>query len=1201
MNKLIFLLAFCGLLVSIPVDTAHAAPETFRIQVSGTPRENMPIGDIGFYDTSAPNSAASSCTAAGLSGQDTYVSNITIEKLTGAGAPETVPAYYQDQSCKAVASLDINPTDTVRVSAAMPAGTYCDYSNGEAAIDLPPFFRNSFVDERYVYPQQCSRTFNGISNLTDGGYIEVLFHVQPLISPITNFTVTARNLVSEPGAGFNFSWTDTVSEDNYQLRWTRTVDGTSGTINYPRSLVSTPTVPGTVRRSWLESATNTLCDGSNVLFTLYAYTSYQQVISPTVSASCSRGYRDISSLSAFGTMNTASNNFDTYSTADLQSSLNTSFNNVPDKRMPTTLPIDLPIYIPNTSSTSTVMGTITVITRVRYASVTDVSNPSSYLIARSGTQDITAPWTSTTNTLTNIEEYVISTTTANNSQRIYVQWPGVRQANENVQVDVTIQIQNYRDEGGVIMPISTINTSNIWSTSTGINYSSATAPPLPDPNAVPADGLVPNAGSLERSRSQIGYLGFVPGAFRDIAVVSAGKSYDMKVAITGTTSTAEESSTEAKATMLILDVTGSMNSSVVYGGRSISRLNAAKEALKAVIDMTGNDNYLGLGAFVVCDGPWNSQLFPNLVWSYERTNPSINNRETGNGVILQSLTKMTTTEKTSLKGVIDRLALNSFPRINLCAGHTHGSSTDFGGGLTVGLAEFLRQRYTGTDPTQAYTLSDGFNDGSTRVLSNNVLNNVRRYMIFASDGEQNIYPYSTSPDIYPRGTTSVTPIVNARNERIPVYTISMGAPASRQSLEYIADQTGGKFQETNTGDELVQSFKNIYEDIQSSTSSTSITYQLNTNSFEFGDLTDARIRILQAGQNEQPLYSCSENSSTTPNCVINRIGGTITIRAPIIRARERLYLYFKVIPKNVSDQIDGVFVNRDPDSTVTFVNVNPADGYPIDNVSVVVIPQEGYFRTHVGNVYSRMGVASYIPEEIPLTERFFATDTEPTVFVGNPLDPQFKWQFGAGRINPEQRVSRNYSVQYDSLLNYVKTTSSDIETLNSSQPNNSIWQAASNTVYVFNNPDGTLVLPGLPSASQSLNKNKVVFSEGEIFINGDLRVEPGHILIVNAKKGIRIGKSVAQVDGILMTEGRIFTYCDRSDFSCTKEPVISTDPALRLEGMFIANNGFNLGRRGKVTQNPPIAGETFVMRPDFLIYATNYLGEKSVTFTEISE
>jgi hypothetical protein len=134
--------------------------------------------------------------------------------------------------------------------------------------------------------------------------------------------------------------------------------------------------------------------------------------------------------------------------------------------------------------------------------------------------------------------------------------------------------------------------------------------------------------------------------------------------------------------------------------------------------------------------------------------------------------------------------------------------------------------------------------------------------------------------------------------------------------------------------------------------------------------------------------------------------------------------------------------------------------------------------------------------------------------------------------------------------------------------------------------------------SETLNRDMVVFVQGDLYITSNVRIQEGRIAAFVVSGDIYINQNVENIEGIFVTDKRIHTYCT-APRSCTRQTGIG--PTLNLSGMFYALEGFSLGRRGDPLGNNPRPGEQFTMRPDLLLRSSQLLGVRSANFFEVDK
>ena len=835
-----------------------------------------------------------------------------------------------------------------------PPGTQC----------LEATASNYWGDYYTSLGSSCSTAvFSYSSSWVTPEQIVVYFMVGTPVGNVTTFNVAERNVATEANPGFNLSWGDVSGETNYQIVWRNPTLGKSGTI---------PPAANTTTTTLLEdssepvSTRNFVCDGSNYEFELEAYNADQLKRSAKVIRSCTRAYNDPGSGTGIS-----------ITSAALSASVASA---VPSSNRDSTYftTVSIPVNINNPNPPKPVEATVRVTTTISYAGTTTLP-PTTY---------------------DSVENYQISTTSSG-TQNVNVDlvWPGVRETGESVSVVFKVEVLDSRQEG----VISAVTTTPITHVGTFVPPSSSG--PISDSLLTPPEN--------KRSKTQIGIISGL-NSMSEKREVFAGKEYDVKVTLSGTTAAAPAAPSGRNVIMLTLDITGSMASSMSTSTGTRRRFDIAKDALKRFVDSSRDSEYIGLSVFATCDAVWKvgsgANEFANPFWSFEGYNSQAG-RKTGHALIINDFVSVAS-NKSYLKGQIDKLVMSSSSDIPTVCSKRTPLATNLGGGITASLAAFLGNSYTGA----TYTNSSNFSDGVTRSMRGRpAIPGLRPFVVLASDGEENMFPMSTQRDI--NGQPS--PVDTAITNNIPIYTISMGAGSYAERLREIATLTRGRFAPGDSGDAIIAAFQTIREEIDDQSANSTITYKLNQGSFRYSNLAGMTITRRRPGESSETVLGRG-----CPSTLCSISSDTLTLNLPYFAPEDRIYLYLRATPilvNPLSLRERNIPVN-DLISAVDFTT----DNYLIENTYVDIIPQLPYFTVRGGNIYSKNSLVSILPER----EEYFAKENEPIIFIGGGVT-----EFGMGESAPQKRVLNGYNVDTKfegSFLNYYSklTESLASETVN---------------------------------------------------------------------------------------------------------------------------------------------------------------------------
>ncbi|GIW59306.1 MAG: hypothetical protein KatS3mg087_0372 [Patescibacteria group bacterium] len=353
------------------------------------------------------------------------------------------------------------------------------------------------------------------------------------VSNVTTFNAVERNVSTEANPGFNLSWADTTGETNYRIVWRNPTLGKSGSLTIAANNTSTTLLEDT---SVPISSRNFVCDGSNYEFELEAYNTDQLKRSAKVIRSCTRAYNDPGSGTRISITSAAlsANVVSAVPTANRDSTYFTT--------------VTIPVNINNPSPPKPVEATVRVATTISYAG-TSTLPPTTY---------------------DTIENYQISTTSSGtHNVDVDLVWPGVRETGESVSVIFKVEVLDSRQDG-VISAVTT----------TPLTHVGAYVPP--SSSGPISDGLL-TPPENKRSKTQIGTISGL-NSMSEKREVFAGKEYDVKVTLSGTTAAVPAAPSGRNVIMLTLDTTGSMSSTMSTSSGTRRRFDIAKDALKRFID-----------------------------------------------------------------------------------------------------------------------------------------------------------------------------------------------------------------------------------------------------------------------------------------------------------------------------------------------------------------------------------------------------------------------------------------------------------------------------------------------------------------------------------------------------------------------------------------------------------------------------------------
>jgi hypothetical protein len=129
--------------------------------------------------------------------------------------------------------------------------------------------------------------------------------------------------------------------------------------------------------------------------------------------------------------------------------------------------------------------------------------------------------------------------------------------------------------------------------------------------------------------------------------------------------------------------------------------------------------------------------------------------------------------------------------------------------------------------------------------------------------------------------------------------------------------------------------------------------------------------------------------------------------------------------------------------------------------------------------------------------------------------------------------------------------------------------------------------PGLSDWNLPANSTYVVFVDGSLTIDEDVRVPNSSFLAFIVRGNITIAPNVQRVQGVYIADGTL----------TTNSAGANADTQLQAEGMFVGWSGVNLRRD---LGNDSVAAELFTYRPDFLLNALEDLKLPQYEWREVA-
>lgn len=534
-------------------------------------------------------------------------------------------------------------------------------------------------------------------------------------------------------------------------------------------------------------------------------------------------------------------------------------------------------------------------------------------------------------------------------------------------------------------------------------------------------------------------------------------------------------------------------------------------------------------------------------------------------------------------------------------GNTYvGGGTSMGAGLSASITLFtdtlssqLAVRNNGTQLRNA-AYSATSNNGPVSPATN------LKHVILISDGQEGSYPLVHDLEIDRSGTI----LQKAKTTGVRVHNVVVGAqsPSEITYVQDISSQTGGRFFNAVTQDELIASLESISSTVASQTgtlSTVQLSERINQDYFEIIPLSlGSTFRIQRVAQDGSLSYI--QNSTCAGlSCVTNLVYAGSELRGfdmttDQIPSSESRIIYFKIrsknnsnpnyIPLNDTSTTDGTDA-----STINYLDFGLSE--IVDNKNVRIGPFAAqYFQINNGNIYSdgRNDPLS-ISTKLPFSNSMFNTGDASIIQSVKDND------FGNGEANQP-----NYTIRAENtyLFNYqnAKKSAINASTSNNVPPVESLPEGT-HSILIPNDARINDIRP-----DKSNNKKLILLVEGDVYIEGDIEI-PANArsgLIIYAKGNVGIEPQVSRVDAVIITEGLIDTRCEASrgfDPANDCSTVSTTNIPLELQGSFVANKGFSLERSAASVQ----PAELFIYRPDMLIATTQSLGKTQSIWSELSQ
>lgn len=658
--------------------------------------------------------------------------------------------------------------------------------------------------------------------------------------------------------------------------------------------------------------------------------------------------------------------------------------------------------------------------------------------------------------------------------------------------------------------------------------------------------------------------------------------------------------------MLIADVTGSMRARMPDG---IRRIDALKDAMNKFLDQSRNEDYIGIGTFAYC-----KRYDPNaqMVWSYEGFSNSTGEQRNFGSLIfpLQRFEGRLNTYK-SFVNSLDMDQTGGSIYINYCTDPGDAivggelSSTSTGAGLTIANSQF-GNIFVGPGAQYQNSLA-GRNPGRAArgLLPEGV--EIPKYIIFMSDGEENVDPRVADEEIDDRGFSRIQ---TAKNTGARIYTILLGDVnnASATTLLKQIASSENNFFPAPSSDRLEEIYSEIRQTITETNTfvtsevglSSTISEKINASYFNILPLTDNTFRLYKSDAGQRNRIQCF--GDVRANCGVSNDTTTgFDISLPKAGDTDTFEIWFKVKATQPAENIN---VN-DITAGAATSNIRYENGYEeaVGNVFVDLLAKDPYFHTTGGgNVYTASGIAKNpIPEDRKLLESL--SGQSKGIFSRNNLLLNLGGPSSLSKIsNPpswDMKLTQDINLtkyEYNNIRNPLERVKllNDINSILGQE--RGIYETASSATL-----NATLSYP------VNIPRNRhVVFVNGDLFIRNNITIPKtgaaagtsGIIFIV--KGNIGIATSVTQLHGIFMAGGAIDNSCNGSSFSgndCLSAESGRNNP-LTVEGSMISlNGGFKTERKNPA--NPDDPSEKFIFRPDLLLTASSIIGNVNYTWTEV--
>ncbi len=713
--------------------------------------------------------------------------------------------------------------------------------------------------------------------------------------------------------------------------------------------------------------------------------------------------------------------------------------------------------------------------------------------------------------------------------------------------------------------------------------------------------------------------GFLSGlsTFEDINppdYLSVGSEYWVRLTINGKENAPPPYS--GSDIMLVLDVTGSMRDSMPVGSSAPNtttpRIQAAKQALQGFADDAKPQDYIGFATFTVCI-PRNGQYTAAannvpLAWAYEDARGT--QTRSALGFVHQPLRQASDGQISSINSLLvdaNSGAALRFTSDNIifCQNNDNqGNQTNPGGGLVAGLSQL-------TNIIQNQTRSDSsiFRNSYAGNYANATYRADRKkYIVLATDGEENAFPrsYENQSIIQQLNQTGVQNAVEyAIRNNIIIYTLSIGHDGNEyaSTLQRIANETGGKYFPGRNRDELISSYEQIYNEVESTSTQLSMTVHeaINTSNFSIPDLDPITGAYENRFAVSKSLNGGSEENMTNSvcpggNCITKNSNSSYDFKLPAISSNESYYIYFKVVA--TSSTTTPVNVDSS-ESNVTFSDNTQTQ---ITNKSVLINQPKPFFQATQGDVYSDGNMSSPL-----LANENLVTKPETILFHNSELN------LGAGKSSSlDRKTSYNMGNQsfYSTFESALKS-----HTVNRTVTNGNINRAS---LAVTNSVERISVVK-ISSTTQeyvfnetgSFNDDitRIVFVDGNLYIrNGNYSVSKNgaNALVFIVSGNLAFDQAITKAEGIFLVDGIVDTACDATGRFIAGECLPTQATAqLDIQGSLIVGNEgqIKLQRYGNPSEDLSVRkpGEIFTYRPDMVWPVGNILGKIVRSWKEVND